>query len=699
MTLNNFNLITNLGVIHHEMFWVQINASTLLGLPSQAKQSKRNTTGIVSRGFMSSENHRRRHKKIDEEEVNKLIDLNKDIIKQENEVRLDGDDVLPDVADPNIVMEEVTECMRTPRATLYETHETPRGSIYWEPHVEGIPIPVEGTYYDTIDEALDMYTKYAEMAGFEIKKGGQRLTKSGAVQHKYIYCNKEGVPKGINVDTLDPEYNDKQKRNTTTHVTGCKARIRLVRNTVNGRYKLEQFQPKHNHMLIPKEYKHFTKKQRKMNQSEKMFVVKAATNKIGATRAHNLLCSMKGGYEYVHGTTDDFKNHQRDVNVFIGESDAQMLINKMENRKMYVPNFTFQYRVENSELVAMFWADEVAKCNYKEFGDIVSFDATFNSNKYNMKFVPFIGIDNHGKCVTLGSGMLLHEDTKSYTWLLNAFMTAFSHEPTMIVTDQDGAMKRAIEAVFKKAKHRLCMWHIMQKILSKICKEIYDETNFKERFDKIVWNMFIEPLKFEEKWSELIEDFGLQSHKWSESENSFFKSFTSPGATLVSFMMSYESAMERQRYRQEALDFKTIEAAPKCETKLAIELHAARVYTRTIFLLVQTEINEVHFEALDKGHNTPDLRRQRNRYGEKNLTIERLTNEAKFLVDDSLFLLSKDEGNMGADVEKLKILLDEVKADMPNPPSRNIGDVIGGIFSITKPNQIDVQNPTKAVNK
>ncbi|GKE07947.1 hypothetical protein Tco_1411498, partial [Tanacetum coccineum] len=38
------------------------------------------------------------------------------------------------------------------------------------------------------------------------------------------------------------------------------------------------------------------------------------------------------------------------------------------------------YRVENSELVAMFWDDEVAKCNYKEFGDIVSFDATFNNN-------------------------------------------------------------------------------------------------------------------------------------------------------------------------------------------------------------------------------------------------------------------------------------------------------------------------------
>ncbi|GJY65016.1 FAR1-related sequence 5-like protein [Tanacetum coccineum] len=233
--------------------------------------------------------------------------------------------------------------MRTPRPTLYEQNETPGGSIYWEPHVEGIPIPVEGTYYGTIDEALDMYTKYAEMAGFEVKKGGQRKTKSGAVQHKYIYCNKEGVPKGININTLDPEYN-KQKRNYNNNSS---------QQNNKG----------------------------KMNQSEKIFVVKAATNKIGATRAHNLYCSMKGGYEYVHGTSDDFKNHQRDVNQFIGESDAQMLINKMENRKNYVSNFTFQYKVDNSELVAMFWADEVAKCNYKEFGDVVSFDATFNSNK------------------------------------------------------------------------------------------------------------------------------------------------------------------------------------------------------------------------------------------------------------------------------------------------------------------------------
>ncbi|GKB69752.1 FAR1-related sequence 5-like protein [Tanacetum coccineum] len=365
------------------------------------------------------------------------MDLNKQVFEKNNELESDTEDVLHEFANPNAVIEEVTH-----------------------------KITFEGTWYDTVDEAIDMYSKYAKMRGFEVKKAGQWLTKSGVVKHKYIMCNRESVPKDINVDTLDPEYSEKQKRNTTTHVTCCKARIKLVLDIISGRYKLDQFYPKHNHMLIPKEYKHFTKKQRNMIEAEKMFVVKAATNKIGTTRAHNLLSSMKGGYEYVHGTTDDFKNHQRDVNVFIGESDSQLLINKMENRKMYVPNFTFQYRVENSELVSMFWADEVAKCNYKEFGDIVSFDATFNNNK-------------------------------------------------------------------------------------------------------------------------------------SESENSFFKSFTSPGAMLVSFTMSYESAMERKRYRQEALDFKTIEAAPKYETKLPIKLHAAQVYTSVGSRLILHFIKSQHESELE----------------------------------------------------------------------------------------------------
>nr|GEY99416.1 hypothetical protein [Tanacetum cinerariifolium] len=195
-----------------------------------------------------------------------------------------------------------------------------------------------------------------------------------------------------------------------------------------------------------------------------------------------------------------------------------------------------------------------------------------------MKFVPIIGIDNHEKYVTLGSRMLLHEDTKSYTRLLNAFMTAFSHEPTMIVTDQDGAMKRAIESVFKKAKHKLCMWY----------------------------NMKFVPI------------IGIDNHE--------------KYVTLGSRMLLHEDT--------------------KSYTRLLNAFMAVFSHEPTMIVTDQDGAMKRAIETVFK---------------KAKHKLCMLTNEANFLVDDSLFLLSKDEGKMGTYVENLKILLNEVKADMPNP--------------------------------
>ncbi|PWA72570.1 protein FAR1-RELATED SEQUENCE 5 [Artemisia annua] len=59
--------------------------------------------------------------------------------------------------------------------------------------------------------------------------------------------------------------------------------------------------------------------------------------------------------------------------------------------------------------------------------------------------------------VTIVVGMLKSEDTKSYIWLLESFMTTFKKQPTMVVTDQDGAMKKAIASILPESKHKLCM--------------------------------------------------------------------------------------------------------------------------------------------------------------------------------------------------------------------------------------------------
>nr|GFC53928.1 hypothetical protein [Tanacetum cinerariifolium] len=73
------------------------------------------------------------------------------------------------------------------------------------------------------------------------------------------------------------------------------------------------------------------------------------------------------------------------------DRDAHMIVDKMINRQLHVPEFSFEYHVIHDELVSMFRVDDTMKCNYAVFGDVVSFDATFRTNKYDFVFVPFTG--------------------------------------------------------------------------------------------------------------------------------------------------------------------------------------------------------------------------------------------------------------------------------------------------------------------
>ncbi|KAI3708809.1 hypothetical protein L2E82_38280 [Cichorium intybus] len=112
-------------------------------------------------------------------------------------------------------------------------------------------------------------------------------------------------------------------------------------------------------------------------------------------------------------------------------------------------------------------------------------DATYRTNKYFMVFVPFTGIDNHKKCVTFGVGLLSSESIDSYQWLLMAFKSTFGREPTVLLTDQDPAIKQAIPLVFSPScRHRLCMWHISQKFTKKLGSNMSKTGDFEVLFMK-----------------------------------------------------------------------------------------------------------------------------------------------------------------------------------------------------------------------
>ncbi|GJR38077.1 FAR1 DNA binding domain-containing protein [Tanacetum coccineum] len=107
--------------------------------------------------------------------------------------------------------------------------------------------------------------------------------------------------------------------------------------------------------------------------------------------------------------------------------------------------------------------DETMKCNYNAFGDVVSFDATFHTNKYGYKFDPFTGIDHHQKCVTFGAALLSDETIESFCWMLEAFLKDHKNHPPptapFAVKDQDGA-HRTLEVQHEIRKSLYACTHI-----------------------------------------------------------------------------------------------------------------------------------------------------------------------------------------------------------------------------------------------
>jgi transposase-like protein len=105
-------------------------------------------------------------------------------------------------------------------------------------------------------------------------------------------------------------------------------------------------------------------------------------------------------------------------------------------------------------------------CTTKYFGEVITFDITYLTNKYDMPFAPFVGVNHQGQSVLLGCVVLSYDDATTSTRLFTTWLKCmYGCAPNAIITDQDKAMKKANEAVFPKARHGWCLWHLMKKVL------------------------------------------------------------------------------------------------------------------------------------------------------------------------------------------------------------------------------------------
>ncbi|KAK9750136.1 hypothetical protein RND81_02G175800 [Saponaria officinalis] len=395
---------------------------------------------------------------------------------------------------------------------------------------------------------------------------------------------------------------------------GCPARIQFTRQDDKS-YKVNKFHEGHNHIITSPNSMMFLKGNKNMTSVQKNFVAKAARLKLGGVKAFRGWKELSGGHNNVGASENDFKNFVRDMKKYIGDFDGQMFIKNFMRKKEMCKTFYFNFQVDDdNKLCRVFWADTINIKNYLLFGDTMSIDSTYRTNKYNMVFLPFTRVDHHKRCVNFGVDLLAHEDIDSFEWLFNSFLEAMEgHQPKVIITDQDPAMKTAIAEIFTEASHRLCIWHIMKKMREKINAYLWQDEDFKKRINSCVWSNNLDANEFEEAWSNIMIDYDLIDHPWftllfemreewipayfkdifmgglmrvtsrSESENSFFDRFVTPYVSLVEFWMCYESAIDAQRHKQLKLNHDNKQTHATLKTPLPLEKHGAETYTHNIF--------------------------------------------------------------------------------------------------------------------
>ncbi|XP_047965985.1 protein FAR1-RELATED SEQUENCE 5-like [Salvia hispanica] len=440
------------------------------------------------------------------------------------------------------------------------------------------------------EEAYQAYNAYAFSKGFEIRKGKKFYNRKNELRGCTFLCCCEGYSEFAPSDDRKTERSLKR--------CGCVARIRF--HIEGGVWEVVEFNDFHNHPFVEDNQKHLIRSCRKITETKGCILNTMVESGIKAIKAYSYLTNEAGGAQNVVFTLQDARNFLQSKRMnLISAGDCQSLLKHLQSLQASESNLFYSFQVDDqNRMTNFFWCDGASRIDYDCFGDVVVFDTTYRTNKYNMVCAPFVGVNNHWKNVLFGCAFMLDETITSFIWVFETFMEAMGGKaPKTIFTDQDSAMANAIGKVFPNSVHRLCVWHISKNATQHI-SHLLSDSRFKAKFNKIMYEVEMEN-EMEQLWRDLCEEWNVGENKWlcnlyslrhkwcpafnrasfsagirstqrSESTNNVFKHLSCKTMTLTEFVNHYEKQAEKMRDNQVADDFECTRGVPRVSVDCGI---------------------------------------------------------------------------------------------------------------------------------
>ncbi|XP_057426171.1 protein FAR-RED IMPAIRED RESPONSE 1-like [Lotus japonicus] len=313
----------------------------------------------------------------------------------------------------------------------------------------------------------------------------------------------------------------------------CLAHLQVHVCKVDNRWHVRSFFDVHNHVLVGDKFIGLAPAHRRMSEAE-------------ITQMNNLR-KADGGYQNVpFGVqamyNEGYKEKNKDVN------DARGVIGFLRKLKEKDLDIFWKHTSnDDRRLDKLFWSDGCSRMNYALFGDVLT--------------------------IIFASALVSNEQEETYVWLLENFLDAMGGKvPVSVITDEDGAMWKAIKRVFPTAHHRLCAWHLLR-------------------------NADLEIGEFEERWIQMVTERGCEENEWvidlyerkemwaaAHMRGQFFAGFRTTSRVeglhaqvgkfvnswnnLLDFMHNFNRYLSYQRHRELEADFASMHGDHVPQTQL-----------------------------------------------------------------------------------------------------------------------------------
>ncbi|CAL5202796.1 unnamed protein product [Lathyrus oleraceus] len=298
-------------------------------------------------------------------------------------------------------------------------------------------VPTIGMCFSCLEKVKTYYQEYALKKGFGWRIRSSKKGDDGEVNYLILSCSREGSNISKNLCTL---------KTLPSRAKNCSAKI-CIKLKQDSLWYITQFESNHSHETSPIKAILF-KANKKMNLHVRRTIQINDDVRVRMNKTFQSLVKDAGGHENIPFCEKDVRNYiNKECRAIGKEGDGKTLISYF--CKMREQNTYFFYDIDLGDdfhVRNVFWADARNRAAYEYFGDVVTFDTTYLTNKYDMLFAAFVGVNHHGQSTLLGYGLLLDEDTNSFVWLFKSWLRCMLEKALLnIVTDQCKAMKNAIE--------------------------------------------------------------------------------------------------------------------------------------------------------------------------------------------------------------------------------------------------------------